>query len=88
MGSEGIETKIDYDKIPKLIHPTDTQDMDCPEIKWMGYDLGQCPGYGDWKCKSQKVIDKFEGTTDYKACNCRDYKKCPVYLKKESSKSK
>ena len=78
----------DIDFALRLLHPAKGQDTDCPNIAWMGYDLCHCPGYGDWKCESQKVIDKWRGTTGYNACNCSDYKKCPVYLKKESSKSK
>ena len=77
------DTKPDLvDYITKSHHPTKGQDTDCPKIEWMGEDLNHCPGIGEWKCKLQEDIDPWDHTKDYKKCNCSDYKKCPVYLKK------
>ena len=69
-----------------LLHPvTQGQDSSCPDIEWMGEDLGQCPGVGEWKCMNQE--DKYgdllcgggSENLDYKPCNCANHDECPVY---------
>jgi hypothetical protein len=73
----------------KVIHPSTGQDLNCPHIKWMGYDLGQCPGVGEWYCLLDKreIPGEYGGPseTEYRECNNADHNDCELrinYLKK------
>jgi len=74
----------DLEILLKAIHPVPkTQDGNCPHISWMGYDLGQCPGIGDWKCMIQQVAcGEFGECVDYNNCSNPSHGSCPVYLNK------
>ncbi|MBU0470297.1 MAG: hypothetical protein KKA62_03585 [Nanoarchaeota archaeon] len=78
--------------IDALLHPArNNQDLNCPEIQWMGTDLIHCPGIGEWKCKLKTEIygDLLCGggyeNLDYKPCNCSNYQICKVYNKHHNS---
>ena len=79
------ESDIKNNTLDKLLHPNPNVDLNCPVIEWMGEDLTQCPGVGEWKCKLQdyKYGDLLHGggneNTDYYACDCKNHNSCPIY---------
>jgi len=68
-------------------------DRACPFIEWMGEDLAQCPGVGEWKCKIQEYHygDLLAGggseNTDYQPCRCSNHNACKFYLARQTAKT-
>lgn len=76
------------DSIIRLLHPVPKrQNGNCPYIEWMGYDLGHCPGVGEYKCKlSTYVHGKYDQNFSYDACNSKDYNECFRYKLSQAKK--
>ncbi len=84
MAEATIDDKV-LDNFLQTIHPVlETQDANCPYIKWLGEDLNHCPGVGEYKCMEQKYEYGeygYGGNFDYQPCNSPNHATCPVYLK-------
>jgi hypothetical protein len=74
---------MNIDELERLFHPVpEHQDAACPEIKWMGEDLGHCPGIGEHKCLLQGYHHgEYDQNQDYHACNNSDHNACAFYLR-------
>jgi hypothetical protein len=73
------------------LHPIPkNQDGNCPHIVWMGEDLTQCPGIGEWKCMLQDdsygdlLCGGGKENLDYKPCNHSNHNECHFYIKNKS----